>query len=171
MGWDLEVADRHADVHMAAGLSCADCHADSQHVLLGQGVHTPVTQGRLLCDDCHGEAPHENAMLNNHALDIDCQTCHIPAFSRNAPTKTDWDWSTAGNRTIGNDGIENGTLEDGTSVQVYNYKKGQFVWEKNVTPTYAWHNGQVAHMTLASSYPADAGTVENPIVISEPRAT
>jgi octaheme c-type cytochrome (tetrathionate reductase family) len=171
LGWDLEVADRHADVHMAAGLSCADCHADSQHVLLGQGVHTPVTQGRLLCDDCHGEAPHENAMLNNHALDIDCQTCHIPAFSRNAPTKTDWDWSTAGNRTIGNDGIENGTLEDGTSVQVYNYKKGRFVWEKNVKPTYAWHNGQVAHMTLASSYPADAGTTENPIVISEPLAT
>jgi len=171
LGSDLEVADRDADVHMAAGLSCADCHSADNHVLLGQGVHTAVTQGRVFCSDCHGEAPHGNAMLDNHALDVDCQTCHIPAFSRNAPTKTDWDWSTAGNRTRGNNGVENSDLADGTTVQSYNYMKGDFVWEKNVTPTYGWHNGRVEHFLLNTQYLEGQGTTADPVILSQPLAT
>ncbi|MCK5797997.1 MAG: hypothetical protein KAI47_12465, partial [Deltaproteobacteria bacterium] len=97
-----------ADAHMGKTtnpFTCASCHKGTAHKLLGQGVHLPVSEGRVGCTDCHGEAPHTNKMLNNHAMDIACQTCHIPAFSRQQPTKMDWDWSTAGDKSKGTGGV------------------------------------------------------------------
>ncbi len=170
IGSALASATFESDVHMGRGFTCANCHADEDHVTLGQGVHTPVTQGRLACEDCHSEAPHDDANLDDHALDVACQTCHIPAFSRQQPTKMDWNWATAGNKTRGTNGIEKDTLPDGTEVVVYDFMKGDFVWEKNVKPVYGWHNGRVDHMVLESRFVEGEGTEENPIVIARPLA-
>ena len=171
IGSALAAPSEAADVHMGRGMTCSNCHVQDGHTILGQGVHTPVTQGRLSCVDCHGETPHTAMPIyDEHALDVACQTCHVPAFSRQQPTKVWWDWSTAGNKSRGQGGIETGTLADGTVVQTYNFMKGDFVWEKNVEPTFAWYDGGVQHMTLESTYPAGAGTEENPVVIANPTA-
>ncbi len=159
------------DVHMGRGMTCADCHAGDGHDILGQGVHVPVSVGRLSCADCHGETPHTSMPIyDEHAIDVACQTCHIPAFSRSQPTKTWWNWRSAGDKSRGNGGIEMGTLEDGTPVQTYNWMKGDFRWGKNVKPTFAWFDGGVQHMTLESTYEAGLGTEENPIIIANPTA-
>ena len=151
------------DAHMGKGMTCADCHRGDSHTMLGQGAHLPVSEGRVACADCHTAAPHTVDTLNEHALDIACQTCHIPAFSRTQPTKMDWDWSTAGNKTLGTDGVVTGTLGDGTVVQTYNFMKGNFVWEKNVKPTYAWYDGRVERMTMLDQYGVGEGTSGDPI--------
>lgn len=172
IGSALATATPAVDVHMGNGMACSNCHADENHTILGQGVHLPTTMGRLACEDCHTDTPHEMSILDEHALDIACQTCHVPAFSRQQPTKMWWDWSSAGNKTRGTDGIETTTLEDGTVVQSYNYQKGDFVWEKNVKPKLAWYDGRVSHMTLGSTFPAGAGSsADNPINIARPLAT
>ncbi len=171
MGSALKNPTHAVDVHMGNGMACANCHVDDDHTILGQGIHTPVSVGRLSCEDCHGAEPHELSVYNEHSLDIACQTCHVPAFSRQQPTKMWWDWSTAGNKTLGTDGIATTTLEDGTVVQSYNYMKGDFIWEKNVKPTYAWYDGRVSHMTLSSTFPSGAGsTADNPVNIARPLA-
>lgn len=171
IGSALVGADVATDVHMGTGMSCSNCHVEQGHTILGTGVHNPVSEGDLACEDCHSEAPHEMSIYNEHSLDIACQTCHIPAFSRQQPTKMAWDWSTAGNKTIGEDGSATTTLPDGTVVQSYDYKKGDFVWAKSVRPTYAWHDGGVEHMTLTSRFPEGAGrSQDDPIVLARPTA-
>ncbi|MCB9651449.1 MAG: tetrathionate reductase family octaheme c-type cytochrome [Deltaproteobacteria bacterium] len=173
LGSALKNPTRDVDVHMGAGMSCANCHAGADHALLGQGVHNPVSEGRLDCTDCHSDAPHEAlAILNEHARDIACQTCHIPAFSRTQATKMNWDWSTSGNKTRGTDGVETTTLADGTVVTAYDAIKGDFIWEKEVKPQLGWHNGNAVHMVMTDTYPAGAGTgPDNPVRIAYPLAT
>ncbi|MCK6546984.1 tetrathionate reductase family octaheme c-type cytochrome [Myxococcota bacterium] len=170
MGSALRNPTREIDVHMGDGFQCIDCHAGSDHRVPGSGVSVAVSSGRLDCIDCHGPAVHTDAILNSHALDIACETCHIPAFSRTQPTKMVWDWSTAGNKTLGTNGVVTATLPDGTPYTAYDWMKGDFVWEKEVTPHYAWYDGQGTHMTLASTYTA-AGTEADPVVIAAPTAT
>jgi octaheme c-type cytochrome (tetrathionate reductase family) len=162
-----------ADVHMGSAKGafvCADCHATGGHKLVGQGAHLPVSEGRVDCVDCHGAAPHADSKLNNHALDVACQTCHIPAFSRQQPTKMDWDWSTAGNKTIGTDGVKKTTV-GGTSVDEYNYMKGTFVWKKDVQPVFGWYDSRVERMTLNDAYTTGEGTKTKPIQLSKLVAT
>ena len=161
------------DFHMGNGTTCSDCHAGDNHVVLGQGVHLPVSAGRIACVDCHTATPHpNNDNLNKHALDIACQTCHIPAFSRTQPTKMAWDWSTAGDKSQGTDGVVTEDLGDGTMVQTYNYLKGTFVWEKNVTPEYMWYDGRVERMTTLDTYTNGQGTGPgNPIELNKVVAT
>ena len=170
LGSALRSPDVHTDVHMGRGMSCSDCHVRDGHTILGQGVHNPVSEGRLSCVDCHTEAPHELSVYNEHALDIACETCHVPTFSRSQPTKMWWDWSTAGNKTLGTNGIMTSSLEDGTVVQSYNWMKGDFVWEKNVRPAYAWYDGGVQHLDVWSQFPDGEGTAENPVRIAGPTA-
>ena len=159
LGSALTNPAHEVDVHMGAGMTCASCHAGPDHALLGQGVHNPVSEGRLDCTDCHSAAPHALLpLMNEHAQDIACQTCHIPAFSRAQPTKMWWDWSSAGNKTRGTEGVEKTTLADGTVVTSYDFMKGDFVWEKEVRPVLAWHDGRAVHMTLTDTYPSGAGT-------------
>ncbi len=160
------------DVHMGAAnpFNCSSCHQTTGHQIPGQGLHLPVAEGRVGCNDCHSDAPHASAQLNNHSLDIACQTCHIPTFSRQLPTKMDWDWSTAGDRTRGTNGVEMGTLPDSTEVKIYDAMKGDFVWQKEVRPAYAWYDGRVKRTTLMDAYPAGAGTMANPIDLGSPIA-
>ncbi|MBU1898713.1 tetrathionate reductase family octaheme c-type cytochrome, partial [Myxococcota bacterium] len=171
LGSALLQATPESDVHMGRGMACAGCHAGDQHNVLGASVHGAVDNGRLSCADCHGVEPHVNAALNNHALDIACQTCHIPAFSRQQPTKMDWDWSTAGDRTRGENGVVTGTTAGGATVTVYDAMKGDFVWIENVRPEYAWHDGTIARMTTQDQHPEGAGTEEMPVILGRPLAT
>ncbi len=170
LGSALATATPDVDVHMGRGMSCADCHAGPEHRLLGLSAHGAVSEGRVACADCHTNAPHDNGLLDNHALDVACQTCHVPAFSRQQPTKMFWDWATAGDNGRGPGGIQMGALADGTPVPVYDAKKGDFRWEKNVRPVYRWFDGRVARMTTDDAYPAGMGTEENPIVLGQPLA-
>ncbi len=92
-----------------------------------------VATSHFSCAKCHEEAPHAQSRLNKHAEDIACQTCHIPFFAKEVPTKLSWDWSTAGQD------IEAPVDENGK--HSYNKKKGHFTWGKMVTPKYLWYNG------------------------------
>jgi octaheme c-type cytochrome (tetrathionate reductase family) len=175
IGSALAHPSAETDVHMGNAFTCADCHRGDNHALLGLGVHMPVSEGRVRCEDCHTSAPHtggQAATLNNHALDVACQTCHVPAFSRQQPTKMDWDWSTAGNKTIGTDGVETGTLPDGTVVRVYDFMKGNFVWQKSVRPAYAWYDGRSARMTVLDQHDAAQGSAADvPVELGRPVAS
>jgi hypothetical protein len=72
---------------------------------------------------------HADERLNTHLSAVACQTCHIPALATEDPTKIFWDWSQAG--------------QDGRADDHFTYLKikGEFVYEKNFTPTYLWFNG------------------------------
>lgn len=171
LGSALKTITAEGDVHMGSDgqqMTCSDCHRSSSHKILGQGVHLPISEGRLACVDCHSDQPHTSAKLNNHSLDIACQTCHIPAFSRQQPTKMDWDWSTAGNMDRNTESSD--TMIAGQTVQTYNWMKGDFVWGMNVRPKYAWYNGGVERITLDDQY-AQAGTEADPIMLAQPTAT
>lgn len=161
MGSSLKNPTADIDVHMGNGMDCSNCHADKGHQFKGAGVHTPANNGRASCEDCHGATPHKNvpnngAQLDTHAARIACQTCHIPAFSRNQFAKVNWDWATTGDKTQGVNGVVTTKVNDlgqpdanGTAVTTYDFMKGSFVWQRNVTPTYAWYNGQMMHLTTA----------------------
>ena len=170
LGSALRAPSVHTDVHLGRNMTCSDCHVRDGHTILGQGVHNPVSEGRLFCVDCHSETPHELSIYDEHAIDVACETCHIPAFSRSQPTKMWWDWSTAGNKSIGTNGVATSSLADGTIVQTYNWMKGDFVWEKNVQPEYAWYDGGVQHLDVWSQFPDGQGTVDNPVRIAGPTA-
>jgi len=71
--------------------------------------------------------------LGKHLDKVACQTCHIPRFAIEAPTKTWWDWSDAGK--------DRESKKDENGKPTFAKKKGSFTWEKNVTPVYAWYNG------------------------------
>jgi octaheme c-type cytochrome (tetrathionate reductase family) len=163
----LDAPTAAVDVHMSpAGndLTCAACHADSNHRVKGAGVHTPTNTARASCEDCHGAAPHDSetfgATLNGHTDVLACQTCHIPAYSRGQPGKIDWDWATAGFKSKGSittcldaSNVESAPAADGTcptgqwKVKAYDNQKGNFRWGVNVKPAYAWYNGKMTHVT------------------------
>lgn len=124
------------DIHMGKlGFTCSDCHAGESHQILGAS-HGSLAAGtnHIACLDCHNEKPHEKKLLNNHISSIACETCHIPTFAREEPTKIWWDWSTAG--------MDKTVPPDELGMPVYDKKKGDFIWGKNVIPEYGWHNGQ-----------------------------
>lgn len=159
----LKTPPRYLDVHMdAKGLnfSCATCHATQGHDIpgsrytpTGKADNAPLMRGRqnqgnpATCQSCHGAAPHKTkARLNSHTEKIACQTCHIPQFARAQPTKMSWDWSTAGKLTP--DG-KRMTIKDASGHHdKYDSNKGDFVYESDVVPTYAWLNGKVKYTLL-----------------------
>lgn len=143
---------RDVDIHMSpegANMVCVDCHAETAHQVGGSrylghpadthGKDLPVSDGNpATCQSCHGNAPMHNAKLNDHVDKVACQTCHIPAFARGGiPTKMWWDWSKAGDKSRGTNGVE----KDEHGWVVYHFMKGEFKWAENVVPTYAWSNG------------------------------
>lgn len=145
---------RDLDVHMSqAGgdFSCTRCHTTVAHKVAGRCYQTPAVQdhkslleddqaSRITCVACHGESPHGNtAKLNDHTDKVACQTCHIPTFARELPTKMLWDWSEAGRMREGKPYKETGDL----GRTVYDSKKGVFEWAKNAMPEYAWFKGVI----------------------------
>jgi hypothetical protein len=109
-----------------------------------------MNRNRATCEQCHGDAPHADGLLNEHTVRVACQTCHIPEYAKVNATKMVWDWSTAGQ------------LKDGQPFEIKNPDgeasylsiKGSFTWAKNVKPEYVWFNGTADHYVLGDPVPA-----------------
>lgn len=130
------------DVHMGKlNFTCQSCHKGGKdHAIKGEALSVSVGTGKRImgCTDCHKADVHKNAGLNKHAKRIACQTCHIPTFAKALPTKTWWDWSTAGKDVKPED-----VPKDQYGMKLYDKMKGDFKWEKDVVPTYFWFNGKI----------------------------
>lgn len=137
---------RSIDVHMAVdgkNMTCSSCHKAVNHAIPGKALSVSAMGGgtTLNCTDCHAGTPHgKNAVLNKHAAKVACQTCHIPTYAKALPTKTWWDWSTAGK--------DGPVSKDQYGQPLYDKQKGDFKWEKNAKPVYMWFNGSVSRYLL-----------------------
>jgi len=130
------------DVHMGGKkFLCIECHKSEKHHIKGAS-HGSMAAGanHIYCSDCHKENVHKNASINKHMTTVACETCHIPEFARAEPTKVWWDWSKAGQ--AGRDSA------DEYGKETFNKMKGEFVWKKNVVPTYAWYNGRAEYYSF-----------------------
>ena len=164
----------HTDVHMSkdgANMECTACHVSSKentHVWAGSRYEVlasdPLGTGKpgerrdvATCESCHGNTPHpiniKGVKLNDHTDKVACQTCHIPEYAKGGvPTKSFWDWSTAGKLNAQGKPYheENFTASTGKHYHTYLSTKGDFEWEENAKPVYAWFNG-----TLEYTMPTD----------------
>ena len=170
----LAKPSRDLDVHMAAdgmNFTCATCHKTRSHITFGsrydpQATYSPMVEAPASCEHCHTAAPHKSAsaaVLNKHIAKIACQTCHIPEFARQKPTKMVWDWSTAGKLR---DGKRFVVRNDKGEVE-YDTMKGNFKWQANVVPTYRWFNGEITY-TLRDMKVDDSKVVPINIVGGSP---
>jgi octaheme c-type cytochrome (tetrathionate reductase family) len=136
------------DVHMGRyDLQCVDCHRTLDHRIAGRSMSVSVSNTqRVLCTDCHAEAPHGDVRLDEHATALACQTCHIPEMAVRAPTKMSWDWSKAG--------------EDRPDADPHEYLKikGEFVYERNAMPEYYWYDGTATRYLKGDPTVADGVT-------------
>ena len=131
------------DVHMGKNnMSCTDCHITEKHRIKGIATSvSPVAGERQVeCTQCHTDAPHESDILNSHFERVACQTCHIPTFAKELPTKIYWDWSQAGQ--------DRPATKDQYGKETFNKKKGSFKWAQNIQPQYMWYNGTTARYLL-----------------------
>ncbi|WP_010663284.1 tetrathionate reductase family octaheme c-type cytochrome [Marinilabilia salmonicolor] len=149
---DLEEAllstTREVDVHMAANgmnMTCVDCHSAENHNMKGKLYSVSSSdENRLTCDHCHTSTPHMDRNLDLHTARVACQTCHIPTYAKENPTKMEWRWSDAGRLVEGKPIHETDT----SGVETYLSIKGSFRWEKDVAPEYYWFNGHATHYVL-----------------------
>jgi len=127
------------DVHMGElDLQCTACHTTQDHQILGRLVVDNVTidpAEQVSCTQCHSLELHDDERLNAHVDSLACQTCHIPSMAVKDPTKTYWDWSTAG-QDIAEDHY------------TYLKIKGSFVYQTDFKPTYLWFNGDLSYRYL-----------------------
>ena len=147
------------DVHMGVdgqNFDCVRCHSTKLHHIAGRVYTTPASEHRkslieddlaskITCESCHSSTPHKsNNKANDHTDKVACQSCHIPKYARVNPTKMWWDWSQAGKKKNGKPYQEKGEF----GKPVYDTKKGDFVWAKNVKPEYFWFNGSLQQLTV-----------------------
>ncbi len=154
----LLAADLEVDVHMGVNgmdMSCVDCHTANQHQIKGKLYSVSSdNENRAYCEDCHGNLPHFDEMINRHTSRVACQTCHIPEYAKVNATKMEWYWSEAGELKDGKPFTEDDSLGNHT----YLSTKGRFVWERNVKPDYMWFNGTADHYILGdqvNSFPVE----------------
>ncbi len=124
------------DTHMGKlNFSCIKCHKTKNHNISGT-LHGPDASGynHFGCTKCHKGPVHKSKKQDKHSAHIACQTCHITVFGNSRPTKTWWDWSSAG--------IDKPVVKDKYGMPLYDKKKGDFKWEKSVIPEYHWFNGK-----------------------------
>ncbi|RKZ54250.1 MAG: cytochrome C [Candidatus Parabeggiatoa sp. nov. 3] len=152
------------DVHMdeqGLNFNCAVCHTADSHDVKGsryttiakdeQGIDIPgrSDQSRATCESCHGSQAHSrtvNNKINDHTNKVACQTCHIPAYARGGvPTNVWWDWSVAGRMTPEGKHIKTKNAQGHVT---YVTKKGEFKWDENVIPEYAWYAGNIRYTLL-----------------------
>ena len=167
---DLIDPNEAQDVHMGGlGFACQRCHKESGHKIAGATMlHS--AEGEIACVNCHSatKTHTENSLiaslLNLHTDRVACQTCHIPTFSRTQATTTEWYWDEAGN--------DNAPNPQQHGKDTYSKKKGRFVWDKDITPTYMWFNGAWERKIVnAADTFVEAGTVADPVVVGAPTAT
>jgi octaheme c-type cytochrome (tetrathionate reductase family) len=139
------------DVHMGRlGFQCVDCHRTDAHQIRGRSISVSVdNKNQLLCTDCHAATAHTDQRINAHTDVVACQSCHVPYTAVRLATKTEWDWSAAG--------------QDRPEDQHEYLKiKGSFVYADKLQPEYAWFNGTVNRYLLGDPL-SDLGiTVLNP---------
>ena len=177
----LKEPPRSLDVHMGVdglNFACTACHVTNKHIWAGSryNVVAKDTEGTGLpgqrtdvatCESCHGLAPHPVSSLagfklNDHVQSIACQTCHIPAFARGGvATIVDWDWRTAGRTRDGEGYHEEGYIQ-GNGEHRYTYKsiKGDFTYDENIVPEYAWFDGQMVYTTIDTEFDPEAEIIE-----------
>ena len=158
----LRSASRELDVHLSVdggNFTCQRCHSTNEHQIAGRAYFTPAftertelttddRATRIVCESCHTATPHKGGhKANDHTDKVSCQACHIPSFARELPTKMSWDWSTAGKLKDGKAYVEKGDH----GMTIYDSKKGDFVWEKNVQPVYKWYSGSMDHLLLTDT--------------------
>ncbi|WP_373235950.1 tetrathionate reductase family octaheme c-type cytochrome [Cohaesibacter celericrescens] len=168
----LDVHMREDGLNMA----CTACHSGTSHQWPGsrysgeakptmktnQGHDTKTAKVRKIdqmaglmqpsasCESCHSDRPHKGdhlmgIKLNDHTDTVACQTCHIPEFARGGvATKTLWDWSTAGKLK---DGKPYSTKDEHGHLS-YMSQKGNFEYQENVQPHYAWFNGKYTYTLI-----------------------
>lgn len=150
----LYFPDENIDVHMGRyDFQCVDCHQTTDHQIGGRAISVSADDAnQIYCTDCHAEADgiHEDSRISDHVSSLACQTCHIPAGAVRQPTKMKWDWSTAGQ-----DDVEE-------NIHEYLKIKGSFIYDDNIIPTYAWHNGTVDRYLLGDTLNPDEVTILNP---------
>jgi octaheme c-type cytochrome (tetrathionate reductase family) len=156
----MDFPDRNTDVHMNAdgnNFSCSNCHQTTDHNITGNAmVVSPKGKNHIGCTGCHGSDVHNESILNAHTDTVACQTCHIPTFAKQVPTKTSWDWSTAGQNIKAE--------KDKYGKPNYMKKKGNFTWGKNIVPTYSWYNGTAGAYQLGDTIdPAKVTPLSYPI--------
>ncbi len=168
----LSSPSRDLDVHMNAegqNFRCVRCHTTNAHKIAGRCYKQPAFDDpdksllhddmihRISCASCHTDKPHEPGhKANDHTDIVACQTCHIPEFARVLPTKMWWDWSKAGAMKDGKPYSVEGPLHRHS----YTSKKGEFRWEKNVQPEYAWFNGTLEYLLLTDKVDPSKGPVQ-----------
>lgn len=129
---DLETvharAPRDFDVHLGSGMQCIQCHKFKEHKVLGSGTQMGGVdrpgEAQPQCEGCHRGQVHASAALNRHTRSVACTTCHIPTFARHDATDMRRDWSRS--EAVKGEGRFEPAIE----------------FRKNVTPVYAWWNGQ-----------------------------
>ena len=168
--------ERDLDVHMhseGADFSCVRCHTTTEHDIAGRCYKKPAFEERkslidddqvkrISCVSCHTKTPHDNGhKANDHTDKVACQTCHIPEFAREKPTKMWWDWSKAGRlNDKGKPVVEEGKYGKPT----YHGKKGEFRWEKDVVPKYRWFNGTMQYHLINQKIDPD----QTPVNLNRP---
>lgn len=160
------------------------------HKLKGRMPSVSVdAKNSVTCEQCHGSAPHgtdfvfrtdserlgashfsagaerhspwQSLRRNWHSRRIACQTCHIPEFAREEPTRVFWDWSTAGRHH--EDGRPVMEFDDAGNL-VYWGIKGSFKYGKNVVPTYRWWNGASGRYLIGDKFdPSKVLTLNPPL--------
>ncbi len=146
----MEEPKRDHDVHMGADaegmdFKCQTCHKTRNHMISGRSLSVAAVEGDLSCEYCHTDKPHIGAELvdfhlNRHVKHVACQTCHIPVYAKDKPTKTYWDWSTAGKD------LPQG--KDRYGMPTFDKMKGSFQWKEAAKPAYFWYNGTVRRHIL-----------------------
>lgn len=135
----LYFPSENLDVHMGKlNFLCTDCHQTTDHVVQGKLLadnYTIDPAEQVACEDCHQGTVHSDERITMHTDSVACQTCHVPAMALKDPTKTFWDWSTAG---------QDLPEDHYTYLKI----KGNFEYQKDVLPTYQWFNGNIAYRYL-----------------------
>jgi octaheme c-type cytochrome (tetrathionate reductase family) len=149
------------DVHMGGqDFLCTDCHQAQDHQVKGRAISVSLDfENQVYCTDCHDQNLHEDQRLNAHTQSVACQTCHIPSGAVKDPTKTYWDWSTAG-QDLPEDPHE------------YLKIKGSFIYEGELLPEYYWFSGVKDRYLIGDKIDPTVTTKINPIEgdISDPQA-
>ncbi|NDJ35351.1 MAG: tetrathionate reductase family octaheme c-type cytochrome [Chloroflexi bacterium] len=139
------------DVHMGQhDFQCVDCHTTTDHQISGHSISVSVENtDAIACTDCHTGDVHVDDRIDAHTAAVACQTCHIPQGAVRDATKTHWDWSQAGDPDREEHPHE------------YLRIKGEFVYESNFTPEYAWFNGTADRYLLGDLMDPNVSTPIN----------